>query len=60
MVSAVLCVQVVVLSEGHQLYAGEPSQVVPWFSGTLSYTFNPNKDGAVSDWLMDMVRSSPA
>ena len=52
--------QVVVLSEGHQLYSGDPKQAVPWFSGTLNYTFNPEKDGAVSDWLMDMVRILPA
>ena len=44
------------LSEGHQLYSGDPKQAVPWFSGTLNYTFNPEKDGAVSDWLMDMVK----
>jgi hypothetical protein len=57
---AALCLQVVVLSEGHQLYSGDPKQAVPWFSGTLNYTFNPEKDGAVSDWLMDMVRILPA
>ena len=48
----------VVLSEGYQLYAGDPSQAVQWFSGTLQYTFSPDKDGTVPDWLMDMVSSA--
>ncbi len=52
--------QVVVLSEGHQLYFGDPRQAVHWFSGTLNYSFHPDKDGAVSDWLMDMVRWKPS
>lgn len=52
---AFVCFQVVVLSEGYQLYTGEPGQAVHWFSNTLNYTYTPERDGAVSDWLMDMV-----
>ena len=47
--------QVIVLSEGHQLYFGLPEEAVAWFSGSLGYTYEPAQDGAVSDWLMDLV-----
>ncbi len=43
------------LSEGHTLYFGAPSHAVDWFSGNLGYSYQPQKDGAVSDWLMDAV-----
>ena len=47
--------QVTVLSEGHQLYFGPPDQAAAWFAGSLGYEHLPARDGAVSDWLMDMV-----
>ncbi len=47
--------QVTVLSEGHTLYFGAPSRAVDWFSGNLGYRYQPQQDGAVSDWLMDAV-----
>ena len=47
--------QVIVLSEGHQLYFGVPDEAVHWFSSSLGYTYAPAQDGAVSDWLMDLV-----
>lgn len=47
--------QVTVLSEGYTLYFGAPSQAVDWFSGNLGYSYQPQQDGAVSDWLMDAV-----
>ena len=47
--------QVIVLSEGHQLFFGLPEEAVTWFSGSLGYTYAPAQDGAVSDWLMDLV-----
>lgn len=50
-----LCVQVSVLSEGYQLYFGAPKHVQPWFSKALSYPYQADSDGAVSDWLMDLV-----
>lgn len=49
------CVQVVVLSEGYNLFYGTPERVLPWFSGTLGYPYKQEHDGAVSDWLMDLV-----
>ena len=45
----------IVLSEGHQLYFGLPQEAVAWFSGSLGYAYAPAQDGAVSDWLMDLV-----
>ena len=50
-----LMLQVIVLSEGHQLYFGRPQEAVAWFSGSLGYAYAPAQDGAVSDWLMDLV-----
>ena len=47
--------QVLVLSEGHQLYFGPPEQVTDWFSGCLGYSFSPGQHGSVADWLMDLV-----
>ena len=47
--------QVTVLSEGRQLFFGPPSEAVPWFEGALGYAYSPARDGAVSDWLMDLV-----
>lgn len=44
-----------VLSEGYQLYFGVPNEAVDWFSNSLGYTYAPAHDGAVSDWLMDLV-----
>ena len=43
------------LSEGHQLYFGLPQEAVAWFRGSLGYAYEPSQDGAVSDWLMDLV-----
>ena len=50
-----LMLQVIVLSEGRQLYFGLPQEAVAWFSGSLGYAYEPAQDGAVSDWLMDLV-----
>ena len=47
--------QVLILSEGHQLYFGPPEQVTDWFSGCLGYSFWPGQHGSVADWLMDLV-----
>lgn len=47
--------QVLVLSEGHQLFFGPPQEAIAWFSNSLGYTFSPSQHGAESDWLMDLV-----
>lgn len=44
-----------VLSEGYNLYFGSPERVLGWFSDTLGYPYDYSRDGAVSDWLMDLV-----
>ena len=48
---------VVVLAEGRQLYAGETSGAVPWFSGALGYAPPSARKLACSesDWLLDLV-----
>ena len=47
--------QVIVLSEGYQLYFGVPDEAAGWFGSSLGYTYAPAQDGAVSAWLMDLV-----
>lgn len=47
--------KIVVLSEGRQLYAGPPSQCVPWFENKLGCKYDETAGGAVSDWVMDTV-----
>ena len=44
-----------VLSEGYNLYFGSPERVLGWFADTLGYPYDYARDGAVSDWLMDLV-----
>lgn len=46
--------KVCVLSEGAQLFCGPPAAAAPWF-GSLGYRHSPRRDGAVSDWLIDLV-----
>ena len=43
------------LSEGYQLYFGAPQRALDWFSGSLGYSYSYQRDGAISDWLMDLV-----
>jgi hypothetical protein len=47
--------QVTVLSEGYQLYCGRPEDALYWFNSGLGFSYNQERDGAVSDWLMDLV-----
>ena len=47
--------QCVVLSEGYSLYFGAPQRALDWFSGSLGYSYSYQRDGAISDWLMDLV-----
>ena len=47
--------KVVVLSEGHQVYLGAPSQCVDWFQTHLGYPYTAVHDGNVPDWIMDTV-----
>jgi len=46
--------KVCVLSEGAQLFCGAPAGAAPWF-GSLGYRHSPRRDGAVSDWIIDLV-----
>ena len=47
--------KVCVLSEGYQLYCGRPDRALAWFSDALGYEYDLIRDGAVSDWMMDLV-----
>ena len=47
--------KVTVLSEGYQLYFGRPDRALAWFSDALGYDYDLLRDGAVSDWMMDLV-----
>ena len=47
--------QVVVMSEGCVVYAGPPERAAAWFCLGLGYTYERGRDGALSDWLMDLV-----
>ena len=49
--------QVCLLSEGHLMYYGPPPDAAAWF-GTLGFAYEPNKDGLVSDWMLDLVSTS--
>jgi hypothetical protein len=51
-------VQVVVLSEGYQLYFGSPESAPTWFDWGLGYPYDPDRDGSVSDWLIDLISIS--
>lgn len=43
------------MAAGRLLFLGPPSGVVPWFSGALGYSYQPQLDGLPCDWLMDLV-----
>jgi hypothetical protein len=47
--------QVAVLSEGNQLYFGDPGKAIAWFQDQLGYQYIAERDGAPSDWLIDLV-----
>ena len=50
-----VCLQVVLLSQGHLMYAGGKEGIAPWFSDTLGLAYNPARQGVVCDWMMDLV-----
>ena len=43
------------MSEGCVVYAGLPERAAAWFCLSLGYTYERGRDGALSDWLMDLV-----
>ena len=43
------------MSEGCVVYAGPPERAAAWFCLGLGYTYERGRDGALSDWLMDLV-----
>ena len=45
----------VLLSQGHLMYAGAREGLVPWFSVTLGYNYDYTCHGSASDWVMDLV-----
>lgn len=49
--------QVTLLSEGNMVYFGPPEKAVGWFS-SLGFRYEQWRDGAESDWLIDLVSVS--
>ena len=47
--------QVVVLSEGYQLFWGRPNDVQPGFTNERGYPFNSERDCSISYGVMDLV-----
>ncbi len=47
--------QVVLLSEGRMLFFGGCGDALAWFSGSLGYLYNPERDGLVPDWLLTVI-----
>ncbi len=37
------------------MYFGPPDGAGTWFSDELGYEYNAERDGAPSDWLIDLV-----
>ena len=47
--------QVLLLSNGLLMYQGPTAQLVPWFSQQLGFTYEPERHGAASDWVLDLL-----
>ncbi|CAD7703071.1 unnamed protein product [Ostreobium quekettii] len=47
--------KVVLLSRGILMYWGAPKDAVPWFSGTLGYKYDAERDDSPPEWLMDLI-----
>lgn len=47
--------QVTVMAEGAVTYCGPPERAAAWFQLGLGYAYDAARDGALSDWLMDLV-----
>lgn len=47
--------QVTLLSSGYMMYSGEREGLVPWFSDSLGWPYDPAMHGLASDWVMDLV-----
>ncbi|GIL43410.1 hypothetical protein Vafri_1186 [Volvox africanus] len=50
--------QVVVLSRGRMMYSGDRAGAVPWFTSGLGYSYDPQRHGVASDWIMDLVNTT--
>lgn len=50
--------RVEVLSEGYLLYFGATATAVQWFSSSLGFNYEAEKDGTFSDWLLDVISIS--
>jgi hypothetical protein len=46
---------VLLLSNGLLMYQGPTAQLVPWFSIQLGFTYEPERHGAASDWVLDLL-----
>ena len=50
--------QVLVLSEGFQMFLAPPSYALHWFHNVLEFPYDMSMDGTVADWLITIVSIS--
>lgn len=48
-------VQVILVSQGMVMYEGPTIEMIPWFTQSLEYQYNPEVNGVPSDWVLDLV-----
>ncbi|MEW5315840.1 MAG: hypothetical protein WDW38_007242 [Sanguina aurantia] len=48
-----LCV--ILVSQGMVMYEGPTVEMIPWFTQSLEYQYNPEVNGVPSDWVLDLV-----
>ncbi|MEW5296992.1 MAG: hypothetical protein WDW36_000232 [Sanguina aurantia] len=48
-------VQVILVSQGMVMYEGPTIEMIPWFTQSLEYQYNPEFNGVPSDWVLDLV-----
>ena len=50
--------QVLILSEGYQMFLAPPSYALHWFHNVLEFPYDMHIDGTVADWLITIVAIS--
>lgn len=50
--------QVLILSEGYQMFRAPPGYVLHWFHNILEFPYDMSIDGTVADWLITIVSIS--
>ncbi len=50
--------QVIILSEGYQMFLAPPGYALHWFHNVLEFPYDMHIDGTVADWLITIVSIS--